>query len=440
MSIKKVLIIGEVFVDTHINLNADDRHLVRLGGIFHSARSFCAIGIPYVLAYFAPNYLEKDIKYYASILKATNTIKLGEVLKSPNVMIIQEAKEVGDQGYINVLKDQAEILENDTIKEDITREKPSDILIFPGRYDCKNILLALSDFPGNIHIDFHYDYEKIIDIVPDNISSLIFSTSSTFLKGKNDLSINEIIALYEKYSKSKLLVKENRGGSYCFDFLKKHFYESGSYHVRTIHSVGVGDCYNSVFISSIFDDNLLNMKLASIISGIYASTFSFDNFLYNVNQVLQNKEIFLSLKLDRVSSDEKKKHLIYLAAPDFPYVNTKLLDELDNCLKYHGFITKRPIKENGLISASSSEMEKKSIYFKDIDLLKKCDLLIATLLFIDPGTLVEIGLFKKQGMPVIIFDPYSLCNNNFLINTADYICNSIEEVLEAVYNNYRRLI
>ncbi len=440
MSVEKVLIIGEVFVDTHINLNAADTHLVRLGGIFHSARSFCAIGIQYILAYFAPNYLEKDINKFASILKANKIVKLGEVKYSPNVMLIQEAKEIGDQGYINILKDQAEILETDDISGVIARERPSDILIFPGRYDSNKIFLALRDYPGKIHIDLHYNYEEIIGTIPNNISSLILSTSSNFIKRNKELSIERIINLNEKYSKSKLLVKENRGGSYCFDYSQKLFYESGSYHVKTIHSVGVGDCYNSVFISNIYDDNLQNMKLASIISAIYASTFSFNDFQCMVDQVLHNKETFLSLKLNRLSSDEKKEHLIYLAAPDFPYVNTKLLDELDNCLKYHGFITKRPIKENGLISASSSEMEKKSTYLKDINLLSKCDLLIATLLFEDPGTLVEIGLFKEQGKPVVIFDPYLLCNNNFLINTADNICKSIEEVLEAVYNNYRRLI
>ena len=49
-----VLIIGEVFVDTHLDLHYEQEPLVRMGGIFHAARAFSALNIQYVLAYYAP--------------------------------------------------------------------------------------------------------------------------------------------------------------------------------------------------------------------------------------------------------------------------------------------------------------------------------------------------------------------------------------------------
>jgi hypothetical protein len=49
---QKILIIGEVFIDTHLDIIDENGPLVRLGGIFHSARAFSAMNIDYVLVYF----------------------------------------------------------------------------------------------------------------------------------------------------------------------------------------------------------------------------------------------------------------------------------------------------------------------------------------------------------------------------------------------------
>lgn len=134
---KKILIIGEIFVDTHLDIIDINGPLIRLGGIFHSARAFSAIGVEYVLAYYAPDYLDDDINYYSCVLRSQGCYRIGEVKNAPNVMLVNESKEVGDQGYYNILKDQAVYTEIEKLINIVNITKPTDILIYPGRYDTK---------------------------------------------------------------------------------------------------------------------------------------------------------------------------------------------------------------------------------------------------------------------------------------------------------------
>lgn len=59
---RKILIIGEVYVDQHLDIIENGYSTSRLGGIFHAARSCDALNMEYALAYYAPNYLVKDIE------------------------------------------------------------------------------------------------------------------------------------------------------------------------------------------------------------------------------------------------------------------------------------------------------------------------------------------------------------------------------------------
>lgn len=64
MQKRKILIIGEVYVDQHLDIIENGYSTSRLGGIFHAARSCDALNMEYALAYYAPNYLVKDIEKF----------------------------------------------------------------------------------------------------------------------------------------------------------------------------------------------------------------------------------------------------------------------------------------------------------------------------------------------------------------------------------------
>jgi nucleoside 2-deoxyribosyltransferase len=110
-----------------------------------------------------------------------------------------------------------------------------------------------------------------------------------------------------------------------------------------------------------------------------------------------------------------------------------LLDKLKECLIYHNFNPRLPIRENGIATKDLSSQDELIIYQKDISLLDDCDLLIAVLLYNDPGTLVELGMFKQASKPTIIFDPFNYCENMFVRHTPDYLCKTIADVIGAVY-------
>lgn len=436
---RTVLIIGEICIDTHLDIIDVSGPLVRLGGIFHSVRACAAIGMEFALAYYAPDYLEDDINHYSCTLKTKGCYRLGTVDNAPNVILVNESKEIGDQGYYNILKDQAQFTEIRAINDIVDAVKPTDILICPGRYNTNKVIKDLLGFDGRIHIDFHYDSEGILSNTATHITTIMLSTSSSIFKDQCNGKQEDVIHYFKPHHVEYLLVKENRGGAYCYTFSDNKIHESPAYYVPTMHSVGVGDVYNSVFISCFFETNLeKKMRLSSLCAARYAETMCFEKFESNVQLVLKNIEESITLEGVRLSWDERKNINIYLAAPDFSNVNTILLEKLADCLKYHNFNPRLPIRENGLTKATMTLEEELSIYQKDIELIDICDLLIAVLLFNDPGTLVELGMFKQSGKPTIIFDPYNICDNMFVRHTPTFICRTIGQVIDSTFQCLKR--
>ena len=312
--------------------------------------------------------------------------------------------------------------------------EPTDILIFPGRYEKKQIMDCLSDYKGRVHIDFHYDSDDILNGFESEIETILLSTSSDFFKKNSGGRLDCLIERFSKHSVNNFLVKENRGGSYCYSSKDQKTYESASYCVKTMHSVGVGDVYDAIFISTLFGDNInKRMSLSALCAARYAETMDYVKFKENAQLMLNNIDELASLKSIRLSWESRKEKNIYLAAPDFPEIDIKLLNKLNDCLRYHNFKTRLPIRENGLVKKAMKFEEELTYYQNDVRLLDICDLLIAVLLYNDPGTLVELGMFKQTGKPTIIYDPFNYCENMFVRHTPNYLCHTISDVIEATY-------
>src|SRR5205085_11772199 len=112
---------------------------------------------------------------------------------------------------------------------------------------------------------------------------------------------------------------------------------------------------------------------------------------------------------------------IYIAAPDFTFINTSHIDELENALRYHNFVPHRPIKENGQMEENASKQRKQELVTNDLELMDQCFLMIAVLLYDDPGTLIEIGFAKAKEIPVIVYDPYKSATNCMLTELPDLV-------------------
>lgn len=440
---RKILIIGEIFVDHHLDIKDNGISMSRIGGIFHAARSCDALNIEFALAYYAPGYLQKDVeKFGINILKASNVYCLGIIDKSPNVMLIGQSDESGDQLYENILCRQAEYICNLSLFQVIDDFKPTDIMIFPGRYGNARILSELSDFEGKIHIDMNYDCDDILDLDTIKIQTVFLSTSSTsFEKYFNDISYDNLINYFSEKNVSQVLIKENRGGSWLYDFKEKASYEAPAYIGNTIHSVGVGDVYDIAYLFEIEGHDIThNMVFASWIAALYTQTFQQEEFKKNTELIVLDIEDFLEMEGIRAPWNERSNYPIYMAAPDFDYVNTEKLDVLVNSLLYHNFKPRRPIKENGQVNKDTDISGESAVFAKDMELLSECKLMIATLLYNDQGTLVEIGNYQANGKPIILYDPFMKLDNMFLKNSCTYYCNTKNQVIDAVFIEISRMV
>ncbi|AXN41032.1 7-cyano-7-deazaguanine synthase [Peribacillus butanolivorans] len=429
---KRFLIIGEVFTDVHLDISESP---LRLGGIFHSARAFSAINCDYALAAIAPKYLFKVIGKFGNELNAQQTVFVGEINGAPNVMNIQESAENGNQGYNDILRGEAEVTVNHQQLNQIIEEyNPTDILIYPGKYSIEDMFPELRNFNGNLHIDVQYGIDSLERMISHNLkfSTIILSTSSTLFE-QNYFSVTNLVSSSLVANANSFLLKENRGGSTYYNTTNQTWNEAPAFKTETVHSVGVGDCFNAVFLSLQSQrTNGSALKIASYIAMIYASTFVFEEFKDLISNLDFNDIDNLPAK--RLSWGEREKHHIYIAGPDFPDVDTRLIKEVHDNLKYHNFIPHRPVIENGIITGSETEEQQQEAYQKDIALLEKSSVLIAVILNDDPGTYVEIGYMAKSGKPVIVFDPYKQVRNLFLKKSADYIVHSMNEVIDTVYD------
>lgn len=434
MSDQFVLIIGEVFVDTHLDIVRCGIPATRLGGIFHAARAFSAVGIQYALAYYAPNYLDTDIKFYSKFLNCRGCYKLGDINAAPNVMLIQDSPETGDQGYINILSDQTVYCDVSSLAKIIDSVHPSDVLLFPGRFNAEHVMNDLNEFPGKLHIDINYDSNTFLSLTSRAIDTLFLSTSSYLFQNECAGTLYGVVEHFNSYTVKCFLLKENRGGSICFYPEVKKNIQSPAFYAHTVHSVGVGDVYDSLFLCDLpIGDSEEKMIFSALCAAKYAETLDYDDFKETIKLIIDNFDDFKGLRGIRLPWSRRKDINIYLAAPDFPDVDTTLLDKLYNDLKYHNFSPRRPIKENGLSCSNTSRADELELYQKDLLLLNECSILIALLLYNDPGTFVELGMFKQAGKPTILFDPFNICSNMFAKNTPDYICNTLSDVIDTVY-------
>lgn len=440
---RKILIIGEIYVDQHLDIKENGFSISRIGGIFHAARSCDALNIEYALAYYAPSYLQKDVeKFGIDILKASNVFCVGTVDKAPNVMLIGQSDESGKQLYENILCEQTEYICKLSLFQALDNFAPTDVVIFPGRYGNAKILSELSDFEGKIHIDMNYDCDDILGLDTIKIQTVFLSTSSTsFEKYFKEISYDNLIDYFSKKNVCQILIKENRGGSWLYDFKEKASYEAPAYVGKTIHSVGVGDVYDIAYISEVGGDNIAyNMTLASWISALYAQTLQQEEFKRNTELIVLCTEDFLEMEGIRVPWNKRSSYPIYMAAPDFDYINTEKLDILVNSLLYHNFKPRRPIKENGQANKEMDISEESVIFAKDMELLSECKLMIATLLYNDQGTLVEIGNYQANGKPIILYDPYMKLENMFLKYSCTHYCNKMSQVIDAVFIEISRMV
>lgn len=431
---KKICLIGDILVDVTLRTATTDIKL-RMGGIVHAARCLWALDIPFDVAYFAPSYLDEAIHKYLNSLGCSNILKLGNVTGTPYVFLISEAKETGDQGYDFLLRDELKIEYYPSAYQKISNADYSDYLLISGNYNLNDILNSIPT-KGKIHIDLANNIDNIsfFKTLPRKLDSIYASTSSNLFRKLFDNNLTTFFDHFKEYTET-IILKENRGGSRGFNFAEKEAANSPSQTRPIVHSVGVGDTY---FAACVFKYNTGNLREAmffsSWIAAEYASTTYPDDFKKNVSRIIRsNLDDLIKLGGTTLPWEKRKKINIYIAAPDFDFIDTTPIDKLVENLIYHNFTPRRPIKENGQMEKNATKARRQELFSKDMVMLSECSVLIGVLLYDDPGTLLEIGWAAAKGIPSIVYDPFNRATNCMLTELPDVISSDLDVIISEVF-------
>ncbi|MDQ1772872.1 hypothetical protein GQR60_19870 [Labilibaculum sp. A4] len=430
----KICLVGDILVDVTLKNNSEDLKM-RFGGIVHSARALWAISSFYSIGYVAPNYLDTRIFDFFTHMDSPALVKVAETLNAPNLILIEEAREVGNQGYELILREGIEYK-----YLDFNFPKSDCVLITSGQYEIPMILEKIDDIPVSLELaNLNF---KALENLNFKFKNIYVSTSSEVFQAHIKHSKFNFIdfALQFKEFCDVLIFKENRGGTRLYSFAENKIYQVSSQTKPILHSVGVGDVFNAIFESNIFNNVQNNLAFASFVAMEYASTTFPQNFKQSVEQLLSTPiNDLVNLKGTILNWEHRNNVNIYIAAPDFDFVDTSLIDTLENSLVYHNFRPRRPVKENGQMKEDDSPQQKQQFYYNDIKILNECSIVIGVLLYNDPGTLVEIGIASERQIPVLLYDPYNIAKNCMLTHSCHIVTNNMDEILCEVFNKSSKL-
>lgn len=237
------ILIGEVTVDFTMPTRTTDAR-VRLGGIVHAARGLWTTGQAYAVGAFCPAYLVEQARDYLIAHGCKEFVLLGEVTGAPNVIAIADVKEVGHQGYEDILRDARRVVPNSDYGG-LGRFDP--VIVFPGSYDLGGVIDQLK--PGaRVTIDAAYDVDAaLLRSLAGRIDLLVISTSSKLFTELASRDVGPLLDLAKGVGAKQLLLKENRGGSRLFDLGSGDIEHITASLGVTTNSVGVGDAFTAVF-------------------------------------------------------------------------------------------------------------------------------------------------------------------------------------------------
>ena len=426
-----ILVVGELFVDfTLTSVGLENK--LRLGGIAHAARGLWAIDMPFAVAAVCPQYLRDKARTYLEDFGCVEFIYLGEVLGAPNVMVIGDPIEVGEQGYDDLLREEKKVILNDAHD---CLSKYTNILVFPGKFELRHVRQMLPD-DASLHIDIAYDVQNVNELVElaQAIETILISTSSALFKELGSDGIQALSESLRPLSLTSLVLKENRGGARIVDDRSGCIEYLPAILDTTVNSVGVGDVFSAAYISFLHEGPLGAGLKATRVSSAYAQTTRPDTFKTYVQRSLKlNVEQMLDLGGTSLPWEDRPNYPIYLAAPDFSYGDRNAIDKALASLKYHNFVVRRPVQENGELPRDADVDALVQTYRKDVTLLAQCSMVFAVPTNRDPGTLVEIGLGIQMGLPVVVYDPSNECRNTMVIVGATCYSHSIDECLNSVF-------
>jgi nucleoside 2-deoxyribosyltransferase len=352
-------------------------------------------------------------------------------------MAIRDSVESGDQGYRDLLReDRREHIDPNALVEYSSAFAATHALLFPGDFSLEDSIRSLRGVgPTRLFVDAQYSDNVVRSITAAGVKldTVFCSTSSPLFQKDANGEPHRLRRLLPATIADHIVLKENRGGSRVF-LPNGDVVEAGAHVSGTQTSVGVGDCFDVLWLLALPDENpFRRLRRAAVHAGIYASTRSDQKVREDIGRALEADEALVTLKAQRISWEDRPDKHIYIAGPDFPEVDTRLLDSVESALRYHNFTPHRPVQEVGLGSRSMAPGSRRSIYDSDMRLIERSSAMVAIPIGGDPGTMAELGVASTLGIPVALLDPDRQIDNLFVEHASRRLCRTVADAVDAVF-------
>jgi len=434
MTAGSILLVGEVVIDV-VGLGSEDSS-VRFGGICHACRALAAAGVEFEVAYAAPSYAWDELEASFARLGAGRSFRVAETLGAPGVMIVGHAEEATHQGYDLLLRDQVLFRTSQENIDRLAHTECADALVIAGDFPLAGVLGALGRSSARVHIDWANALGSLQEMVALGrpASTFILSTSSGHFLDTCGGRFSRLVSAVVPSLAEGVLLKENRGGA--------RYQGTGSPPVmigaqaRPIkHSVGIGDCFDAVFVASArIEDTATALRRAAWCAAEYAATLNMDVFVTEVRRSFTLSPDELALSPGIVLPWEDRAGMsVYIAAPDFSGRNTANIDAVEGALKYHNFLPRRPVREVGQLSDGATEAERAWVCDADLAILETSAAVVGVYDDNDPGTLVELGFAAGKGIPTLLYDPDHKARNPMLTGICHRVTHNLDELILEVF-------
>jgi len=423
------LLVGEVTIDFTMPTRTAEAK-VRLGGIAHAGRGLWAAGQDYAVGAFCPGYLVEQARDYLTQHGCKEFILLGEITGAPNLVAIADVREIGHQGYEDILRHARRVVPN---PRHLSLDQFDPVIIFPGTYSLEGVLSEIKS-GARVTIDAAYDIDEVsLQSLSGRIDRVVISTSSDLFARIATADVTPLLDLARDIRARHLLLKENRGGSRLFDLSSGHVEQINASLGVTINSVGVGDAFTAVF--GALDGNARDAAWRGMqVATVYSQTTWPDDLKRDVGRELRmSVDVARGLGGASLPWHVRPNLPIYLAAPDFSYAPHIEIDTAVAALKYHNFRVRRPVRENGESKRDAPIETLLPYYISDVQLLRECSAVFAIPIERDPGTLVEVGLAIEMGKPVITFDPRNENRNTMVVAGSAAYSSDLDICLNGVF-------
>jgi sugar/nucleoside kinase (ribokinase family)/nucleoside 2-deoxyribosyltransferase len=139
----------------------------------------------------------------------------------------------------------------------------------------------------------------------------------------------------------------------------------------------------------------------------------------------------------RVYVPDVQKNSVYLAGPFFSDQEWAWVNIVCSALEQAGFHVGSPSRENGILSAGSTQNDKQDVFNADINLVERAQAVIALVDHGDPGTSFEIGFAYKSGIPVFSLQTSADSLNNMISGGSRRIFHNIDDLIEGLYEYFK---